>query len=111
MANTSDYYRKNHLYTSHRMFVPEAKERSVNTCRNCRFYITIVGREARKKGCAAIIPKYYALERRIPAEIDILLFLREVGKVGLAAAVNCCGEQLNACGLFQPQNGATNPND
>ncbi|MCG9967607.1 hypothetical protein L9W92_06005 [Pelotomaculum terephthalicicum JT] len=104
MSNTTNYYRRNYLYSSHRLFIPESKQKAVNTCGKCRFYIIIIGREEKKMGCAALIPKYFAMKRKIPSEIDIGEFLKEIGKVGLQNAVTCCGEHLNACALFQPRN-------
>ena len=103
MANLRDYYRRNFLYSSHRLYLPQGKERALRTCRECVFFINIAGRTEKRKGCAAMIPKFAGAVKRIPEQVDVVEVLREIGQVGLQECLSCCGEDLSACGFFQPR--------
>lgn len=103
VANLRDYYRRNFLYSSHRLYLPQGKDRAMQTCRDCVFFICIVGRTEKKKGCGALLPKFAGAVKRIPEEINVVEVLQEIGKAGLQECLSCCGENLTACGFFHPR--------
>ncbi len=105
LSRLSDYYRQNYLYESHRLLLPEFREKVVNTCAGCRFFVRIAGRTEKRAGCAAALPRYAGTGRRVPEEIPLAEVIREVGKDGLARVLAAAPEK-QACGLFGPRPGA-----
>lgn len=104
MANIRDYYRKNFLYESHRLMLPELREKVIHTCSECKFFVKVVGRTETRSGCAALMPRYVNMARRVPRELDILEVLKTVGREGLEQVLHRASPHRQACGLFQPKN-------
>ncbi len=103
MSNIHDYYRKNFLYEGHRMMLPELRDRVAHTCRQCKFYILIAGKTEVRTGCAAYIPRYAGLVKRVPEKLDVTEILKEVGREGLERVLAGPGHHRQACGLFHPK--------
>jgi hypothetical protein len=103
MANIRDYYRKNYLYEGHRLMLPELRDRVVHTCSECKFLIRIVGRDEVRPGCAALIPQYAGLARRVPGELNVVDVLKEVGSDGLKLVTDGIAPHRQACGQFHPR--------
>ncbi|BAF59678.1 hypothetical protein PTH_1497 [Pelotomaculum thermopropionicum SI] len=103
MADIRDYYRKNFLYESHRLMLPELREKVVHTCSRCKFFITVVGRSEARPGCAALIPQYARTARRVPEKLDAAELLRVLGRDGLERVLAGAAPHRQACGLFQPR--------
>jgi len=101
VANIRDYYRKNFLYEGHRLMLPEMRDKVVHTCSDCKFLIRIVGRDEVRPGCAAMLPWYASLARRVPAELKALDVLKEVGREGLQRVTEGIAPHRQACGKFQ----------
>ncbi|MFA4885366.1 MAG: hypothetical protein WC601_06280 [Desulfotomaculaceae bacterium] len=102
MANIRDYYRKNFLYESHRLMLPELRDKVAHTCSQCKYMVTVVGKTEARPGCAALIPQYAGLVRRVPEKLDVIDVLRLVGKEGLERVLTGFEPQRQACGLFHP---------
>ncbi len=100
MANLRDYYRRNFLYQSHRLMLPELREKVVHTCSECGFFVQVAGKTETRPGCAAIIPYYASLAGRVPRELKVLEVLQAVGKNGLEQVLAGAGPHRQACGLF-----------
>lgn len=103
MSNIHDYYRKNFLYEGHRMMLPELRDRVARTCPQCKFYILIAGKVEVRTGCAAFIPQYAGLTKRVPEKLDVTEILKEVGREGLERVLAGPGRHRQACGLFHPK--------
>jgi hypothetical protein len=100
MANLRDYYRRNFLYQSHRLILPEMREKVVRTCSECWFFVQVRGKTETRPGCAAIIPHYARLARRVPRELGVLEVLQAVGERGLEQVLARARPHRQACGLF-----------
>ena len=100
MANIRDYYRKNFLYEGHRLMLPELRDKVVHTCARCKFLIMVVGRTEARPGCAALLPSYGSLARRVPPRLDAAEVLKEVGREGLDRVLAGADPHRQACGLF-----------
>jgi hypothetical protein len=83
MSDIHDYYRKNSLYEGHRLMLPELRDKVAHTCDRCKYYVMIVGKTEVKTGCAALIPHYSGMAKRIPEKLDVTDVLRAVGRDGL----------------------------
>ncbi|MDD4766155.1 MAG: hypothetical protein PHF87_01035 [Desulfotomaculaceae bacterium] len=103
MSNIHDYYRKNFLYESHRMMLPELRDRVTRTCPQCKFYILIAGKTGVRMGCVALIPQYAGLVKRAPEKLDVTEILKAVGKGGLERVLARPGSHRQACGQFHPK--------
>ncbi|MDD4335003.1 MAG: hypothetical protein PHY77_05275 [Desulfotomaculaceae bacterium] len=103
MSNIHDYYRKNSLYEGHRMMLPELRDRVARTCPQCKFYILIAGKTGIRTGCAALIPQYANLVKRVPEKLDVTDILKIAGKDGLERVLAGPGHHRQACGLFHPK--------
>lgn len=102
MANIRDYYRKNFLYEGHRLMLPELRDRVIHTCSGCKFLVQVVGGDEVRPGCAALIPRYASLARRVPAELNAVDVLKEVGREGLKRVTDGIAPHRQACGKFLP---------
>ena len=102
MANIHDYYRKNFLYEGHKLILPELRDKLAYTCASCKFFVLVTGREETRNGCAAQIPRYASLTRRIPGEIDVAAVLRWVGRKGLEKMLSAADPCRLACERFHP---------
>ncbi|NLI12978.1 hypothetical protein [Pelotomaculum propionicicum] len=102
MANIHDYYRKNFLYESHRLMLPELRDKVSHTCSQCKYMFLIVGKTESRPGCAALIPQYAGLAKRVPGKLDVTEVLRLVGKEGLERVLAGFEPQRQACGMFHP---------
>lgn len=102
MANIRDYYRKNFLYESHRLMLPELRDKVAHTGSQCEYMVTVVGKTEARPGCAALIPQYAGLVRRAPGRLDVIDLLRLVGREGLERVLAGFEPQHQACGLFHP---------
>ena len=105
MANIRDYYRKNFLYESHRLMLPELRDKVSHTCSQCKYMVTVVGKTEARPGCAALIPQYAGLVKRVPERMDVIDVLRLVGRGGLERVLAGFEPQRQACGLFHPAGG------
>jgi hypothetical protein len=103
ISNINDYYRKNFLYEGHRLMLPELRDRVAHICAQCKFYVIIAGKTASKTGCAAFIPLYANLAKRVPEKLDVTDVLRAVGREGLDMILAGPGNHSQACGQFHPK--------
>jgi hypothetical protein len=103
VANIQDYYRKNFLYEGHRMLLPELRDKVAYTCALCKFFVRVTGRIETRAGCAAQIPMYAGLARRVPGKFDVLEILKLVGREGLERVLSAAGPYRQACGKFHPK--------
>ncbi|MDD4239063.1 MAG: hypothetical protein PHT62_11005 [Desulfotomaculaceae bacterium] len=103
MGNIHDYYRKNFLYEGHRMLLPELRDKVAHTCAQCKFFVRVVGRNETRSGCAAQIPRYAGLTRRVPGKLDAAEVLKLVGREGLERVLSTAGLYRQACGQFHPK--------
>lgn len=95
--------RGNKLWEGHRLFLPELREKAVDTCSGCVFLVSVVGREEIRTGCVAGIKKYGTLQKRVPREIHAGELIRQVGKAGLKEITDRGARpDALACGLFRP---------
>lgn len=91
----------NALWEGHRMILPEMREKYVATCRECRFFVRIQGKEETRWGCVVTISSYGNLEQRVPRLIHALDILKMVGKEGLNKVITRGDSLSNACELFR----------
>lgn len=103
VANIRDYYRKNYLYEGHRLMLPELRDKVTHTCSRCKFFVMVVGRTEVRPGCAALIPQYANLTRRVPEKLDAMDVLKAVGRDGLKRVLAGVDPHRQACGLFHPR--------
>jgi len=92
--------KENNLWESHRLILPEMRDVAARTCRECRFLVSVRGREETRPGCLAVIPCYAALRRRVPVQIHAVDILKLVGRDGLAEVLACGHPDDRACGRF-----------
>lgn len=103
MSNIHDYYRKNFLYEGHRMLLPELRDKVAHACAHCKFFVLVTGRNETRNGCAAQIPLYAGLTRRVPGQLDAAAVLKLVGKEGLERVLSASGSHRQACWQFHPR--------
>ncbi|TEB07119.1 hypothetical protein Psch_00662 [Pelotomaculum schinkii] len=103
MANIHDYYRKNFLYEGHKMMLPELRDKVAQTCAHCKFFVLVTGGNETRNGCAAQIPRYAGLSRRVPGELDAVEVLELVGREGLERVLSTAGPHRQACWQFHPR--------
>jgi hypothetical protein len=92
----------NKLWESHRLMLPEMREKAVRYCRDCRFFVLVQGREEQRCGCVVSIPVYGALHRRVPGKIAAEVVLKLAGREGLQRVLAGGNPEDQACGLFRP---------
>lgn len=90
----------NKLWESHRIILPEMREKAVRRCGDCRFFVSIQGREEVRKGCVAGIPEYGSLQKNVPEIIRAADILRRVGKTGLEETLKRGDPDAQTCGLY-----------
>ena len=95
-----NYYRANHLYGGHRMMVPAAGEKFRNSCRKCKFFVSVTGREETRKVCVAEVKAYRSGAKRVPEHIEILDLILLLGKESLEEMIKKDRQQPIACGQF-----------
>lgn len=93
----------NALYEGHRLMLPGLKDRAAATCRGCRFYVPILGREETRLACLATLDLYLTGARRVPAELRAVDFIWLAGKEALVKAVNKARPESQACGFYCPR--------
>jgi len=93
--------RENKLWESHRLILPEMRERATRSCGDCRFFVEIQGREEIRRGCVAGIPIYGTLQKRVPRRLPVRDILAMVGRAGLDGILKCGEAGVQACGLFK----------
>jgi hypothetical protein len=103
VANIQDYYRKNFLYNGHRLMLPELRDKVNHTCSRCKFFVAVAGRTGVRPGCAALIPQYGNLSRRVPEKLDVVDVIKAVGRDGLEKVLAEADPLRQACGLFHPR--------
>ncbi|KJS01426.1 MAG: hypothetical protein VR68_05370 [Peptococcaceae bacterium BRH_c4a] len=79
--------RGNKLWEGHRLFLPELRDKAVNTCRHCVFLTAVIGREETRTGCPAGVKEYGALQKRTPRKIYASSLIRQVGQPPVVALV------------------------
>lgn len=73
-------------------------------CRDCVFFVNVVGREETRSGCVVSIKEYATLQKRVPSNIHGVELLRRVGKEGLQEIINRgVNPDAFACGLYRPK--------
>lgn len=92
----------NKLWESHRLVLPEMREKAVRCCRDCRFFVLVHGREEQRPGCVVSIPVYGTLHRRVPEKIPAAVVLKLAGREGLQRVLAGGNPEHPACGLFRP---------
>lgn len=85
------------------MMLPELRDRVACTCSQCKFYILVVGKNGAKGGCAAPIPQYACLAKRVPEKLSVADILKLVGKGGLERVLARPGDHHQACSRFHPR--------
>ena len=93
--------RENKLWESHRIILPEMREKAVRRCGDCRFFVKIQGREEIRCGCVVNIPAYGTLQMRVPEIICATDVLRRAGKAGLEEVLKSGDPDAQACGLYK----------
>ncbi|KYH33165.1 hypothetical protein [Neomoorella mulderi] len=93
----------NALYEGHRLMLPGLKDRATATCRGCRYYVLILGREENKPACLATLDLYLTGERRVPGELQARDFIWLAGKEALVKAVEKVRPERQACGFYCPR--------
>ncbi|MEW5899451.1 MAG: hypothetical protein AB1652_09835 [Bacillota bacterium] len=93
--------RENKLWESHRIILPEMREKAVRRCGDCRFFVSIQGREEVRKGCVVSIPEYVTLQKRVPEIIRAADVLKRAGKVGLEEVLKRSDPDAQACGMYR----------
>ena len=94
--------RGNKLWEGHRLFLPELRDKAVNTCRHCVFLTAVTGREETRPGCLAGVKEYGALQKRVPRKIHASSLIRQVGRPGLDQIIARGSDpDAMACGLFR----------
>jgi hypothetical protein len=96
MSSTND----NVLWTKHRMYLPVMREKAIHKCKDCRFFVTIRGRQENRFGCVANIKLYYNRQKRVPREIDIIEIIKRVGLEGLEHSLKFHDPEAQSCGKF-----------
>ncbi|MGB4503330.1 MAG: hypothetical protein WBI44_00305 [Syntrophaceticus sp.] len=87
----------NKLWESHRVILPEFREKVLCKCRDCRYYILIQGKEEVRWGC---IEKFKKLWSRPPERAPVLTLLKLVGEKGLWEILSRGDPDAQACGYF-----------
>ncbi len=90
-------YNNNKLWESHRVILPEFREKVICKCRDCRYHILIQGKEEVRWGC---IERYKELWSRHPERIPVLVLLKLVGEEGLYKILGKGDPAARACGHF-----------
>ncbi len=85
------------------MMLPELRDRVARTCPQCKFYILIIEKTEVRTGCAALIPQYADLVKRVPEKLDVTDILKIVGKEGLERVLAGPGSHCQACDRFHPK--------
>lgn len=88
----------NKLWEGHRVILPEFREKIICKCQDCRYYISIQGKEEVRQGC---IEKYKELWTRPPEIIPVLVLLELLGEEGLREILNKGNANAHACGYFK----------
>lgn len=95
--------RGNKLWESHRIYLPEMREKLV-PCNACVFLVSVIGREETRPGCVVSIPEYASLQRKVPYNIRAIDLMMRVGREGLQEIVTRgATPDKMACGLFRPK--------
>ncbi|MGB9804029.1 MAG: hypothetical protein ACPLRU_07770 [Desulfofundulus sp.] len=95
--------RGNRLWESHRIILPEMRDRAIRKCTDCRFLVKIQGREEVRWGCVVGLPGYGSLQKTVPETLHVVEVLRVVGKEGLREVLSRGKPEAQACGLFLPK--------
>jgi len=95
----------NELWEGHRLIMPEARDKAVHTCGECKFLACIAGRLEKRYGCLVTVPGYLDGSRKVPFSIPALLLTRRVGREGLERVLEGGDPRRPACGFFQPNGG------
>ena len=95
--------RNNKLWESHRIILPEMREKAVRHCGDCRFFVSIQGKEEARRGCVVSIPEYGALQKRAPEVIPVSAILKKAGSDGLQTILTRRDPGAPACGLYRPK--------
>lgn len=96
----NEKYRGNKLWESHRIYLGIKPD----PCRDCVFFVNVVGREETRSGCVVSIEEYATLRDRVPITIHGVELLRRVGKEGLQEIINRgANPEAFACGLYRPK--------
>ncbi|GAB6274342.1 MAG: hypothetical protein STSR0004_12050 [Peptococcaceae bacterium] len=93
---------KNKLWESHRLILPEMREKTIKRCGNCQFFVPIQGKEEIRYGCVVSLPVYGTLQKRTPKVMHVIEILRMAGREGLDKIMENGDAQAQACGLFRP---------
>jgi len=91
----------NKLWESHRLIVPEMREKAIRKCKECRFLVQIQGKREYRWGCAACIERYATLNCRVPRVIHVTEVLKLAGREGLSRVLERGNPDWQACGLFR----------
>jgi hypothetical protein len=83
------------------MMLPEMQEKNGHTCIDCRYFVTIIGRQECKACCIRSIGVYGRKGKNIPSQIDIYEILRYVSPTELIKLVENSPAGKIACGDFQ----------
>ncbi|HAA90365.1 MAG TPA: hypothetical protein DCE07_07355 [Peptococcaceae bacterium] len=83
--------------------LPDAREKMVSCCQDCRFFVQIQGKEEIRYGCVECIEKYRKFCCKVPPKIHVMEILKMVGKEGLEKILENGDPQKPACGKFLPK--------
>ncbi|MBO8136827.1 MAG: hypothetical protein H0Z40_01620 [Desulfotomaculum sp.] len=94
------YYKNNYLYRSHTMMLTEMHEKTIYTCRDCQFFIKIIGRQETKTACVISIPVYKKRIKIPPPEVNIYEILKHISAEKLMQLVENSFPYKTACPKF-----------
>lgn len=83
------------------MMLPEMQEKNWYTCRDCRYFVTIVGRQECKTCCVRSIGVYGSQGKKVSSQIDIYEILKHVSPTELVKLVENSPAEKTACGAFK----------
>jgi len=89
------------FWESHRVLLPEMREKAVNRCCECRFFIYIQGVNEVRSGCLASVEGYKKLLWKAPDKITLREILNLLGEKGLEDILKRGSPDTPACGYFQ----------
>lgn len=95
--------RGNQLWESHRIILPEMREKAIRRCADCRFLVRIRGREEVRWGCVVSLPGYGTLQKTVSETLHVVEVLKVAGKEGLREVLSRGNPDAQACGLFLPR--------
>ncbi|WP_031513633.1 hypothetical protein [Desulfofalx alkaliphila] len=96
-----NYYRKNFLYRSHTMMLPEMQQKVTHTCKDCLYLVTVQGKHENKLCCVKDIDIYGNKTKAVPRQVSIYHLLKYISGERLLELVEKSSPHKVGCGKFQ----------